>query len=63
MGNHHTTLIAVLQTLPAWIGLFIGHVIDGITLSNIAFVASIVYSVVHTYVTLTRARRERNGDA
>ncbi|RKE36632.1 hypothetical protein B0G76_2834 [Paraburkholderia sp. BL23I1N1] len=60
MDNYKDALVAALKTVPAWLGLAIGHAIDSITLSGIALIASTVYSVVQTYVTIRRERRARS---
>lgn len=56
MNNHGATVLSVIQTSPAWIGLAVGHFVDSITLSNIALAASIMYSVVNIYMALRRRK-------
>lgn len=57
MEHYKAALIAAAKIAPAWIGIAIGHFISGITLSGVAFCASITYSVVHTYATLRNIRK------
>lgn len=39
----------VAQNTPPWFGMLVGHVTNNITLSNIALVTSIIYSVVNIW--------------
>lgn len=59
MENYKEALGSVLKVAAAWLGVALGHAIDSITLSGIALVASTIYSVVQTVVTIRRERRER----
>ena len=47
MDNHHLQIVA--QNMPPWLGIVISHVSNDITLSNIALVTSIVYSMVNIW--------------
>lgn len=38
------------QNMPPWIGVFIGHVVQDATLSNIALLMSIAYSAVNIWI-------------
>lgn len=57
MEHYKAALIAAVKMAPAWIGVAVGHFISGITLSGVAFCASIVYSAVHTFATLRAMRK------
>jgi hypothetical protein len=56
MGSHQTTITSVLQTVPSWMGVALGHFSENVTLANVALVASIVYSVVNVWYILRRKR-------
>lgn len=49
MDNHHGVMAALAQISPPWIGVAVGHFADNITLSNIALLASIAYSIVNIW--------------
>jgi hypothetical protein len=57
--NYKEQIVAVAKTAPAWLGVIMGHAIDSITLSGIALFASTVYSVVQTYISISRYRRQK----
>jgi hypothetical protein len=59
MEHYKEQLIAVAKTAPAWLGVFVGHAIDSITLSGLALFASTVYSVVQTYISISRYRGQK----
>lgn len=48
MQNNHV-IQAVMQNTPPWVGVLVGHFSNDITLSNIALLASIAYSVVNIW--------------
>lgn len=48
MENQHVIQI-VAQNSPPWLGVLIGHVSSDMTLSNIALLTSIAYSVVNIW--------------
>lgn len=45
---------AIAQNMPPWLGVFIGHVSANATLSNIALLTSIAYSVVNIWYIVRR---------
>lgn len=47
MQNHPAVILA--QISPPWLGVLIGHVANSVTLSNIALLTSIAYSVVNIW--------------
>lgn len=51
-NNHFVQSIA--QNIPPWIGVAIGHLSSNLTLSNIALLTSIAYSVVNTWALIRR---------
>jgi hypothetical protein len=55
--EYKETIIAAAKMSPAWIGIAFGHLMSSITLSGIAYTASIAYSVVHTIATLRNMRK------
>jgi hypothetical protein len=57
--NYKEQIVAVAKTAPAWLGVIVGHAIDSITLSGVALFASTVYSVVQTYISISRYRRQK----
>lgn len=59
MENYKEQIVAVAKTAPAWLGVIVGHAIDSITLSGVALFASTVYSVVQTYISISRYRRQK----
>lgn len=56
---HRETIVGALKAAPAWLAVGISHVVDNITLAGIASIAAIVYSVVQTYISIQRYRRNR----
>ena len=48
MENNHV-VNAIAQNMPPWVGVFIGHFSQNVTLSNIALLTSIAYSVVNIW--------------
>jgi hypothetical protein len=59
MDNYKEQIVALAKTAPAWLGVFVGHAIDSITLSGLALFASTVYSVVQTYISIKRYRGQK----
>lgn len=55
MENNHI-LQAIVQNTPPWLGVAIGHLCQNVTLSNVALLASISYSVVNVWVLLRRKK-------
>jgi hypothetical protein len=56
MENNHI-LNAIVQNTPPWVGVVIGHLSQNVTLSNIALLASITYSVVNVWTLLRKKSR------
>ncbi|WP_177318375.1 MULTISPECIES: hypothetical protein [Burkholderia] len=50
--NTHQSII--LSMLPPWVGVGLAHLVDTITLQNIATVASIAYCCVGVFVMLRK---------
>ena len=50
MEQIHKAISTVGQLVPPWAGVALGHFADNVTLQNIALVASIVYSVIGTWM-------------
>lgn len=57
MDQYKEAVIAAAKASPAWLGVYITHVADNITVSGLAAVAATVYSVVQTYISIQRYRR------
>lgn len=49
MENNHHIVQAVAQNMPPWLGVMVGHLSQDATLSNIALLTSIAYSVVNIW--------------
>jgi len=56
---HRETILEAVKTAPAWIAVTVGHFASDITLTGVASVAAMVYSVVQTYISIQRYRRGR----
>jgi hypothetical protein len=59
MGNNHI-LHAIAQNMPPWLGVALGHFSQNVTLSNIALLTSIAYSVVNIWVHLRKVRGSKS---
>jgi hypothetical protein len=59
MDHYKEQLVAAAKTAPAWIGVVVGHALDSITLSGLALLASTVYSVVQTYISIRKYRSQK----
>jgi hypothetical protein len=55
MENQHIAAM-VAQNTPPWLTFLIGHVSSSVTLSNIALLTSIAYSVVNIWAHLKRRK-------
>lgn len=60
MENNHI-LHTIAQNTPPWLGVVIGHLAQNVTLSNVALLASISYSVVNIWALLRKRREERDA--
>jgi hypothetical protein len=56
MDHYKEAIIAAAKASPAWLGVYITHVADNITVSGFAAVAATIYSVVQTYISIQRYR-------
>lgn len=54
MDSHH--IVDVAKTAPAWIAVGVSHISSDITLSGVASIVAIVYSVIQTYISIKRYR-------
>lgn len=59
MDNYKDALVSVGKIGSAWVGVWLGHAIDHITWTAVASVAATLYSVVQTYISIMRYRREK----
>jgi hypothetical protein len=59
MDHYKEQLVAAAKTAPAWIGVVVGHALDSITLSGLALLASTIYSVVQTYISIRKYRSQK----
>jgi hypothetical protein len=56
MNNHQVVLQVVAQNSPPWLGVLLGHLVQDATLSNIALLSSIAYSIVNIWVHLRKKK-------
>jgi hypothetical protein len=59
MDHYKEQIVAAAKTAPAWVGVVMGHAIDSITLSGLALLASTIYSVVQTYISIRKYRSQK----
>lgn len=59
MDHYKEAIISAGKVGSAWAAVWFGHAIDHITWTVIASAAATVYSVVQTYISIMRYRRER----
>lgn len=59
MDHYKEQIVAAAKTAPAWAGVVMGHAIDSITLSGLALLASTIYSVVQTYISIRKYRSQK----
>lgn len=52
-------IFATAKAAPAWLGVYITHAADNITVSGVAAIAATIYSVVQTYISIQRYRSEK----
>jgi hypothetical protein len=57
MDSHH--VIDAAKTAPAWLAVGVSHIASDLTLSSVASVVAILYSVVQTYISIKRYRAEK----
>lgn len=57
MDHYKEAILSTAKALPAWLGVYITHAADNITVSGVAAIAATVYSVVQTYISIQRYRR------
>lgn len=55
MQNNHI-IQAIVQNTPPWVGVVVGHLSSNMTLSNIALLTSIAYSVVNIWAHLGKRK-------
>lgn len=56
MDQYREAVISAAKASPAWLGVYITHAADNITISGVAAVAATIYSVVQTYISIQRYR-------
>jgi hypothetical protein len=54
MDSHH--VIDAAKTAPAWVAIGVSHISSDLTLSGVASIVAIVYSVIQTYISIKRYR-------
>jgi hypothetical protein len=54
MDSHH--VIDAAKTAPAWVAIGVSHISSDLTLSGVASIVAIVYSVIQTYISVKRYR-------
>ena len=59
MDHYKEQIVAAAKTAPAWVGVVVGHALDSITLSGLALLASTIYSVVQTYISIRKYRSQK----
>jgi len=59
MDHYKEQIVAAAKTAPAWVGVVMGHALDSITLSGLALLASTIYSVVQTYISIRKYRSQK----
>ncbi|WP_132382355.1 hypothetical protein [Paraburkholderia sp. BL9I2N2] len=59
MDQYKEAAIAAAKASPAWLGVYITHAAENITVSGVAALAATVYSIVQTYISIQRYRREK----
>jgi hypothetical protein len=56
MEHYKEAAIAAAKASPAWLGVYITHAAENITVSGLAAIAATIYSVVQTYISIQRYR-------
>lgn len=59
MEHYKEAAVAAAKASPAWLGVYITHAADSITISGVAAFAATVYSIVQTYISIQRYRSQK----